>query len=138
MARRAGGGSAASLHAKQNPRGSPHAGLGISISWAWAREQSLPSADRLLRHRQQAFALSTLAGQLAGAANGFGLLTGALLGRLFIMHVPLHFAERAFALHLLLQGFQRLVDIIVADENLNQGTLSFVRPAASRAAWRTK
>jgi len=35
------------------------------------------------------------------------------------MDVPLHFAERAFTLHLLLQGFQRLVDIIVADENLN-------------------
>ena len=35
------------------------------------------------------------------------------------MHVPLHFAERAFTLHLLLQGLQRLVDIIVAHENLN-------------------
>ena len=35
------------------------------------------------------------------------------------MHVPLHLAERAFTLHLLLQGLQRLVDIIVADENLN-------------------
>jgi len=40
------------------------------------------------------------------------------------MHVPLHFAERAFALHLLLQGFQRLVDIIVADENLNDDQFS--------------
>ena len=40
------------------------------------------------------------------------------------MHVPLHLAERAFALHLLLQGFQRLVDIIVADENLNDDQFS--------------
>ena len=40
------------------------------------------------------------------------------------MHVPLHFAERAFALHLFLQGLQRLVDIIVADENLNDDQFS--------------
>jgi hypothetical protein len=38
--------------------------------------------------------------------------------------VPLHFAERAFALHLLLQRLQGLVDVVVADENLNQGSLS--------------
>jgi hypothetical protein len=35
------------------------------------------------------------------------------------MHVPLHFAERAFTLHLLLQGLERLVDVVVAHENLN-------------------
>ncbi len=35
------------------------------------------------------------------------------------MHVTLHFAEGTFALHLLFQRFQRLVDIIVAHENLN-------------------
>ena len=46
------------------------------------------------------------------------------------MHVPLHFAERAFALHLLLQRFQRLVDVVVADKNLNQRSLSFEQPAA--------
>ncbi len=41
------------------------------------------------------------------------------------MDVPLHFAERAFALHLLLQRLQGLVDVVVADENLNQGSLSY-------------
>ena len=35
------------------------------------------------------------------------------------MHVPLHLAEGALALHLLLQGLERLVDIVVANENLN-------------------
>jgi hypothetical protein len=38
--------------------------------------------------------------------------------------VPLHFAERAFALHLLFQRLKGLVDVVVADENLNQGYLS--------------
>jgi len=38
--------------------------------------------------------------------------------------VALHFAERAFALHLLLQRLEGLVDVVVADENLNQGSLS--------------
>ena len=44
------------------------------------------------------------------------------------MHVALHFTEAAFTLHLLLQGFERLIDIVVADKNLNQGYLSFGRP----------
>ncbi len=44
------------------------------------------------------------------------------------MHVALHFAEAAFTLHLLLQGLERLIDIVVADKNLNQGYLSFGRP----------
>ena len=35
------------------------------------------------------------------------------------MNVPLHFAERAFTLHLLLQGFERLIDVVVANKNLN-------------------
>jgi len=38
--------------------------------------------------------------------------------------VALHLAERAFTLHLLLQGLERLIDVVVADENLNQGYLS--------------
>jgi ubiquinone biosynthesis protein COQ9 len=45
--------------------------------------------------------------------------------------VALHLAERAFALHLLLQGLERLIDVVVADENLNQGRLSIRLPAAS-------
>ena len=80
---------------------------------------------RLLRGGDQAFALGALTGELAGAANGLGLLAGALLRRLFVVHVPLHFAERAFALHLLLQRFQRLVDVVVANENLDDDTSSF-------------
>ena len=46
------------------------------------------------------------------------------------MHVTLHFAEVAFTLHLLLQGLQRLIDVIVTNENLNQGRLSIALSAA--------
>lgn len=49
------------------------------------------------------------------------------------MHVALHFTEAAFTLHLLLQGFERLIDIVVADKNLNQGYLSFGRPPRTLA-----
>jgi hypothetical protein len=35
--------------------------------------------------------------------------------------VPLHLAERALALHLLLQRLERLVDVVVANENLDDG-----------------
>ena len=74
---------------------------------------------RARRARKQAFALGALAGQLAGAANGFRLLAGALLRRLLVMSAHLHFAENAFALHLLLERAKRLVNIVVADEYLH-------------------
>src|SRR4051812_3352790 len=78
------------------------------------------SAEHRLRlHRQQAFALQLLAGQLARAAHGFGLFTGLLLGGLFIMAAELHLAENTLALHLLLQRLEGLIDIVIADENLH-------------------
>ena len=86
------------------------------------------TAGARLGRGQQTLALGALAGQLAGATNGFRLLAGALFRRLFVMHVALHFTEAAFALHLLLEGFQRLIDVIIANENLYQGYLSFGRP----------
>ena len=84
--------------------------------------------DAGLRRRQQAFALHTLAGQFAGATNGLGLLASALLRGLLVVHVALHFTEAAFALHLLLEGFERLIDVIIANENLYQVELSFGCP----------
>ena len=67
-------------------------------------------------------------GQFAGAADGLGLLAGALLRGLLGVHVALHFTEAAFALHLLLQSLERLIDVIIANENLYQVELSFGRP----------
>ena len=83
-----------------------------------------------LRRGQQAFTLGALAGQLAGAAHGFRLLASALFRGLLVVNVTLHFAEVAFALHLLLQGLQGLIDVVVTYKNLNQGRLSIVASAA--------
>src|SRR5262249_47129235 len=68
--------------------------------------------------RQQAFALQALALQLAIAADRLGPLAGALLARLLVMAPELHLAEDAFTLHLLLQRLQRLVGIVVANDDL--------------------
>ena len=67
---------------------------------------------------QAALALGALAGQLAGAAHGLGLLARLLLGRLLVVVPQLHFAEDAFALQLLLQRAQRLVNIVIANNYL--------------------
>lgn len=82
----------------------------------------LPRLDR--RTRQEAFTLGALAGQLTGAADGLGALTGALFGRLFEVIATLHFAESAFPLHLLLERLQRLIDVVIANENLYQDQFS--------------
>jgi hypothetical protein len=74
------------------------------------------------RARKETFALRTLARQLAGAADSFRTFTRALFRRLFVMVTALHFAESAFPLHLLFERLQRLIDVVIADENLYQGT----------------
>jgi len=71
------------------------------------------------RHGQQTFALETLARQLAGAAHGFGLFTGALFGGLLVVSAHLHFTEDAFALHFLLERAESLVNIVIANEYLH-------------------
>ncbi|SNB78243.1 hypothetical protein SAMN07250955_11823 [Arboricoccus pini] len=67
-------------------------------------------------------ALGALAQQLAIATNGFRLLAGATLGRLFIVPAHAHLAIKPLALHLLLECAQSLIDIIVANLNLDDGT----------------
>lgn len=82
-----------------------------------------------------AFALQFLADQLARAAHRLRLLASAFFRRLFIKFPALHFAECAFALHLLFQRAKRLLDIIVADNDLNQGKSLLVNGnGLSRAA----
>ncbi len=66
-----------------------------------------------------AFALHPFAGELAGAANGFRFLAGALFGRLFISTPELELTEDAFALHFLFQRPERLVYIVVTNRNLH-------------------
>lgn len=65
-----------------------------------------------------AFALGELARSLAGAADSFSLFTGAFFGRLFEGPAGLHFTEYAFALQLLFQDAEGLIDIVIADEDL--------------------
>jgi hypothetical protein len=74
--------------------------------------------------RNQTFALGALAGELAGAANRFGLPASLRLGRLLEGGAGLHFPEDAFTLHLLLERFQRLIDVVIADHDLNYLKLS--------------
>ncbi len=67
-----------------------------------------------------AVALDAHALELAGAADGGGTLAGALLGRLFVVTAQLHLAIDAFTLELLLERSQRLVDIVVANDDLHK------------------
>jgi hypothetical protein len=67
----------------------------------------------------QTFALCALARQLAGAANGFSLFARTLLGGLFVMAPHFHFTENAFALQLLLESAESLVNIVIANEYLH-------------------
>src|SRR5262249_54367602 len=59
------------------------------------------------------------AGELAGATNGFRLLSDPLLRRFLVMLAEPHLAEDAFALHLLLQRPEGLVNVVVTDKNLH-------------------
>jgi hypothetical protein len=61
-----------------------------------------------------------LTGQLARSALSFCGLTDTGFGRFFVVAAHLHFTEESFALHLLFQGTERLIDIIVAYDNFNQ------------------
>ncbi len=77
----------------------------------------------------EAFPLQALALQLACAAHGFGGFAGTTLRRLFEMAAQLHFPENALALHLFLERFQRLIDIVITDENLHLAAYSFMGDA---------
>ena len=68
----------------------------------------------------RAFTLQPLADQLAGAADGFSLLPGALFRGLLVKLPALHLAEGSLPLHLFLQRAQRLFDVVVADNDLDQ------------------
>ena len=84
----------------------------------------------------EAFALGALASQLANATNGLGLFTRTLLRRLFIEVAHLHFTENTFALHLLLESAESLINVVVADKYLHENPvpLVVVSQANTRAA----
>src|SRR5687768_16251830 len=82
--------------------------------------EAKPRLAYLCRCSAAAVALSPLALELASPADRRGPLAGALLRRLFVMTPELHLAIDALALQLLLQGAQRLVDIVIADDDLHK------------------
>jgi len=81
--------------------------------------RSLACRGGTLYSRQKAFALQSFAGKLACPAYGFGFLASFPFGGFFVMAPQLHFAEDALSLHLFLESFQSLIDIIVADDDLH-------------------
>ena len=76
----------------------------------------------------EAFALHPLAHQFAITANGLGAFAGLTFGGFLIGAAQFHFPEYAFALQLFLEGAQRLIDIVVANDDLNDGPYSFEFP----------
>ena len=71
-----------------------------------------------------ALALRLLARQLSGATDRLRLFPGFALRRLFIGAPLLDLPKYAFALHFLFQNTESLIDIVVADKNLQ---LMFLR-----------
>ena len=72
------------------------------------------------------FALRLFTRQLTGTADGLGLLACFFHGGLFEMLLELHFPKNAFALKFLLQGPERLIDVIVANTYLHSGVTTFL------------
>jgi hypothetical protein len=68
--------------------------------------------------------LGLLASELAGAADRFSLFPVRFFGRLLIKSSAPHLAKNAFALHFLLKHPQGLVDVVVANEYLQETFLS--------------
>jgi hypothetical protein len=83
----------------------------------WTRPALAASEPRLgLRSGDQPFPDRRLSRGFARPAHRFRLLAGFALRRLLIGFALLHLAENAFALHLLFEHPQGLVDVVVANE----------------------
>ena len=55
-------------------------------------------------------------------ANRLGFFPRFTLRRLFVGTAQLHLTEDALALHFLFERFESLIDVIVADCDVNDGT----------------
>jgi hypothetical protein len=90
-----------------------------AATWAALTAGTTSAAHNCWLAWQKTFALHFLASEFASATNGFSLLADALFRRLFEVVAELHLAEDALALHLLLERFKSLIDVVVANENLH-------------------
>jgi hypothetical protein len=84
-------------------------------TWAAAADGAQPPP---FRHGDQAFTLGQLPGGLPRASDGFRLLARLAFRRFFIRPAALHLAKNALALQLLFKNPKSLIDIVVADEYL--------------------
>jgi hypothetical protein len=69
--------------------------------------------------------LCLLASKLAGSADCISLFPRRFFGRLLVKSSALHFAKNTLALHLLLKYAKGLVDVVVANEYLQETFLSY-------------
>src|SRR5215207_1606933 len=106
----------------------PTSGLGArSAAGRHSRPTLVAAEPRLgLRSGDQAFPDGCLAGLLARPAHRFRFLADFALGGLLVGAALLHLPEDAFPLHLLFQHPERLIDVVVANEDL-QRTCPLVR-----------
>jgi hypothetical protein len=93
-------------------------GAGTRAATTTAASGSARVSRGMSAGRGDAFALGALARELARAADRFGLLASAALGRLLVVVTELHLTEKPLALHLLLESLQRLINIVVANKYL--------------------
>jgi hypothetical protein len=84
-----------------------------------------PGRNRL---REETFTLGAFPGQFPRPADSFALPTRLGFGRLLVGRAGLHFPENALALHLFLESFQRLVDVVVPDHDNYDLKLSIAAP----------
>jgi hypothetical protein len=85
---------------------------------------ALPPTKQSLARRMVSsvtLALQPLAQQLTVPPNRFGPFSRPPLRGFLVITAELHFSEYPFALHFFLQGSERLIDIIVANEDLHGG-----------------
>src|SRR5688572_3748224 len=100
--------------------------LAIGRSGTWVTDMSALAkwpgrkSDALRALARRALASHPLALELAGPAHRGSRLARALFGRLLVLAARLHLAIDALTLQLLLERPQRLVDIIVANDNLHK------------------
>jgi hypothetical protein len=85
-------------------------------------------------HGNQAFALGQLPSGLPRASDGFRLLARLAFRRFFIRPAALHLAKNALALQLLFKNPKGLIDIVVANEYLQNSSDLLLSLDARQAA----
>ena len=81
-------------------------------------------SDLVTCGRLKTFALQPLSLHLAGSPDGLRGFPRPALRRLLKMAAQLHLAEDSFPLHLFLKRLERLIDIVVTNENLHLAACS--------------